>query len=94
MLPSDEWRRVRLQKTSIQSKIAVAGSARVFHFFVSSSSVCSRARNASTMALSKASPTVPSDWFRFSLRSRWLNAHDVYWPGSTGRRDSGLLEGV
>ena len=42
-----EWRRRRLWKTSIYSKIAFASSTRVRHRRVSSSSTCIRGQNAS-----------------------------------------------
>jgi hypothetical protein len=47
-----EWRRVGLQKPSIRSKIAAAGSARVVQVRRSSSSICIEPKNDSAIALS------------------------------------------
>jgi hypothetical protein len=58
--------------------MALDSSTRVFHLLELSSSVCIRAQNDSTTALSKASPTVPIDWARPAARTRWLNVQEVY----------------
>src|SRR4051812_46957027 len=50
-MPRLEWRRRRLWKTSMYSKIALASSTRVFQRRVSSSSTCIRGQNASIIAL-------------------------------------------
>jgi hypothetical protein len=42
-------------------KIALECSTRVFHLYVSRSRGCMRVQDASTMALSNVSPTVPSE---------------------------------
>jgi hypothetical protein len=47
-----EWRRRRLWKISMYSKIAFASSTRVFQRRVSSSSTCMRDQNVSIIALS------------------------------------------
>ncbi len=43
-------------------------------------------------ALSSASPTEPTEGSTPSSMSRWVKATEVYWLGSTGRCNTGLLE--
>ena len=57
-----------------------------------SSSTCMRAQNASMTALSKQSPIEPIDTASPASRSRWVNAQDVNWADSTGRRNTSILE--
>jgi hypothetical protein len=59
--PSAEWRRRRLWKISMYSKIALAISIRVFHFVRLSSSICIDDQTDSNVALSRPSPTLPKD---------------------------------
>ena len=53
-----------------------------------SSSTCMRAQNDSITALSKQSPIEPIDTARPASRARWVNAQEVNWPDSTGRRNT------
>lgn len=61
-MPRAEWRRRRLWKISMYSKIAFASSTRVFQRRVFSNSTCIRDQNASIMALSSAVDCARSQW--------------------------------
>ncbi|NJC66639.1 hypothetical protein HC028_19300 [Planosporangium flavigriseum] len=47
---------------------------------------------ASATALSKQDPTRPIDWRTFQRAQARAKSADAYYPGSTGRRNTGLLE--
>ena len=93
-IPRLEWRRCRLWKISRYSKMALASSILVRHRCRFHNSTCIRAQNDSTTALSKQSPTDPIEGTRPDLRARWVNAHEVYCPGSRSRRNTALLMGA
>ena len=66
-MPRPEWRRRRLWKISMCSKIAFA------------SSTCMRDQNASIIALSSQSPTDPIDGTSPDCLARSVNAQEVNW---------------
>ncbi len=72
--PKAEWRRRRLWKPSMYSKMAFASSTRVFQRFLFSSSVCIRPQNDSMTALSQGSPTV---WLTSHHPARFRRRHRV-----------------
>lgn len=78
-MPRPEWRRRRLWKISMYSKIAFASSTRVFQRRESSSSTCMRDQNASIIALSSQSPTDPIDGTSPDCLARSVNAQEVNW---------------
>jgi hypothetical protein len=76
-IASAEWRRRRLWKTSMYSKIAFASSTLVCQRRVLSSSTCIRDQNASITALSKQSPTDLIDGTSPDWRARSVNDQEV-----------------
>ena len=93
-MPSDVCLRCRLCQISRYSKIAFASSIRVRQRLRSNSSTCIRDQNDSIIALSKQSPTEPIEGSSPESIARCVNAQEVNWPDSTGRRNTGLLEGA
>ena len=79
---------------SINSKIALESSMRVFQRFRSRSSICIVDQNDSIMALSNASPTEPNEGMNPAWRTLSVNAQDVNSPGSIRRCNTGWLEGA
>jgi hypothetical protein len=51
-----------------------------------------RAQYDSMTALSKQPPIEPMDSVRPESRARWVNAQDVNWGDSTGRRNTSMME--
>jgi hypothetical protein len=91
-IPIAEWRCWRLWKISRYSKMAWANLILVRQRFLLRTSTWRRPQNDSMTALSKQSPTDPIDGSSPDWRTRRVNAHEVNWVDSIGRRNTGLLE--
>ncbi len=68
--------------------MALANSMQVFHRRLSSSPTCIRLENDSMTALLNGLPTDLIDGTSPESVVRWVNAQDVYWADSTGRRNT------
>ena len=65
---------------------------RVFQGLRLSSSTCRRPQNDSITALSYGHPMAPIEGERPASRTFWLNAQDVNWVDSSGRRNTLIRE--
>ena len=87
-----EWSRFLLYQVSIQTAMSRRAWSRVRQRRRDISSCWSVEKNDSAAALSSAQPTRPIDWVILSLAQAVANASEVYWPDSTGGRNTGLLK--
>ena len=77
IIPRAPCRRMRLSKTSIQSKIALDISTCGLHFAHVEQLDLRPDPEGSTIALSNASPIVPSECASPDARMRWLNVNNA-----------------